>query len=376
MNAFNKFKTQVAAGYDQKKNEINQKLAEQKEKRNKAIADSVSDCASAKSGGGRGNSNPYAQEGKVTFSLDTMDDFSHEELQSVVRRYDSKYKEARNSIKEQTEAQEKIEAALAAANEQLTDNQLMTDMHKQENQSLKDALTEQAKEIESLKQLCKVYEAEGEKNDELELKLENITQLLQKEKDLNASLVSQGQTEDGSSGAGAERVFQVKYEEECDANLKLKETINLLKGQKDQSVTQAGELAGENEKLTRENSEMKQRLDELEADHLKKSKLIESSKQRQLEMVQEKQDALDQVEALQKQLNENKGEREQVNIASDNQLSELMERIRGKDLVIDQNATELRQLKQKIQSQETSISFFKKKVDEVQALCDQERAEK
>ena len=59
----------------------------------------------------------------------------------------------------------------------------------------------------------------------------------------------------------------------------------MLKGQKDQSVTQAGELAGENEKLTRENGEMKQRLDELEADHLKKSKLIESSKQRQLEMV-------------------------------------------------------------------------------------------
>ena len=68
-------------------------------------------------------------------------------------------------------------------------------------------------------------------------------------------------------------------------NLKLKETINLLKGQKDQSVTQAGELVGENENLTRENSEMKTRLDELEADHLKKSKLIESSKQRQLEMV-------------------------------------------------------------------------------------------
>ena len=80
MNAFNKFKTQVAAGYDQKKNEINQKLNEQKEKRNKQIADSVSDVASAKSGGNRGNSNPYAQEGKVTFSLDTMDDFSHEEL--------------------------------------------------------------------------------------------------------------------------------------------------------------------------------------------------------------------------------------------------------------------------------------------------------
>ena len=351
MNAFNRLKTQVVTGYDQKKQELNQKLQEQKDKRNKQIADSVSDVASAKSGGGgRGNSNPYQQEGKVTFSLDTMDDFSHEELQSVVRRYDSKYKEARGTIKEQTEAQEKLELALAAANEKLTDNQLMSDMQKQENQSLKEALSEQAKEIESLKQLCKVYEAEGEKNDELESKLENLTQLLQKEKDLNASLVNQDQSADGSGGAGAERVFQVKYEEECDANIKLKETINLLKSQKDQSVIQSGELVGQNEKLTTENAEMKQRLDELEADLAKKAKLIESSKQRQLEMVQEKQDALDQVESLQKELNQNKGEREQVNIESDNQLSELMERIRGKDLVIDQNATELRQLKQKIQS--------------------------
>ena len=98
--------------------------------------------------------------------------------------------------------------------------------------------------------MCKVYEAEGEKNDELESKIENLTQLLQKEKDLNTSLVNQDQSADGSAGTGAERVFQVKYEEECDANMKLKETINLLKSQKDQSVIQSGELVGQNEKLT------------------------------------------------------------------------------------------------------------------------------
>ena len=96
----------------------------------------------------------------------------------------------------------------------------------------------------------------------------------------NQSLINQGQAEDGTGSSGAEKVFQIKYEEECDANLKLKETINLLKSQKDQSVIQSGELVGENEKLTKENSEIKERLDELEADHAKKVKLIESSKQR------------------------------------------------------------------------------------------------
>ena len=69
--------------------------------------------------------------------------------------------------------------------------------------------------------------------------------------------MNQDQSADGSGGAGAERVFQVKYEEECDANIKLKETINLLKSQKDQSVIQSGELVGQNEKLTTENAEMK-----------------------------------------------------------------------------------------------------------------------
>ena len=152
--------------------------------------------------------------------------------------------------------------------------------------------------------------------------------------------------------------------------------INLLKSQLDKSVTQAGELTGENEKLTVSNKEINEKLEQVEADLAKKNKFIESSKQRQVSLLEEKQEALDQIEALQKELASNRGERQQVNIENDNQLSELMERIRGKDLVIDQNATEMRQLKQKIQSQETSIAFFKKKVDEVQALVEQEKAEK
>ena len=65
-----------------------------------------------------------------------------------------------------------------------------------------------------------------------------------------------------------------------------------------------------------------------------------------------------------------------MNAANDNQLSELMERIHGKDLVIEANTSELRQLQQKIQSQETSIAFFKKKIDEIETQLQQEKAEK
>ena len=72
----------------------------------------------------------------------------------------------------------------------MNDTKLTNEMQKKENSSLKDALNQQGTEIDSLKKLCKVYETEGEKNDELEMKLENITQLYQKEKALNESLIN------------------------------------------------------------------------------------------------------------------------------------------------------------------------------------------
>ena len=53
-----------------------------------------------------------------------------------------------------------------------------------------------------------------------------------------------------------------------------------------------------------------------------------------------------------------------------------MERIHGKDQVIQQNLTELRQLQQKVQSQDTSIAFFKKRIDEAEKQLQQEKAEK
>ena len=93
---------------------------------------------------------------------------------------------------------------------------------------------------------------------------------------------------------------------------------------------------------------MQARLAAIESELTKKNKFIETSKQRQLTLVEEKQSALDLVEALQRELSAHQGERESVNAANDNQLSELMERIHGKDLVIEENTSELRQLQQKI----------------------------
>ena len=41
-------------------------------------------------------------------------------------------------------------------------------------------------------------------------------------------------------------------------------------------------------------------------------------------------------------------------------MSEMLERIRGKELVIDANSNEIRQLQSKVKSQETSIAYFKR----------------
>ena len=75
-------------------------------------------------------------------------------------------------------------------------------------------------------------------------------------------------------------MFKEKYETECAQNLKLQETNNLLKNQLDISVTQGSDLTGENEKLLTQNKELKERLELVEADLAKKTKYIETSKQR------------------------------------------------------------------------------------------------
>jgi len=43
-------------------------------------------------------------------------------------------------------------------------------------------------------------------------------------------------------------------------------------------------------------------------------------------------------------------------------VTEMLERIRGKELVLDQNANEMRQLKSTLKSQETSIAYFKRQI--------------
>ena len=50
--------------------------------------------------------------------------------------------------------------------------------------------------------------------------------------------------------------------------------------------------------------------------------------------------------------------------------------MRGKDQVIDQNTSEMRQLKSTLKSQETSIAYFKRQISELEQQLEVEKHEK
>ena len=90
----------------------------------------------------------------------------------------------------------------------------------------------------------------------------------------------------------------------------------------------------------------------------------------------EKERLLEQINELKNELNQSKSNSNMQNEASQNSLSELLEKLRGKDYVIEQGNNEMRQLKQTLKSQETSIAFYKKRVDDIQEAFAREKQEK
>ena len=107
-----------------------------------------------------------------------------------------------------------------------------------------------------------------------------------------------------------------------------------------------------------------------------RDKCIEEGEGREVELESQKTDlekALHEVQGELRSLLANQGK---MSAESETQLSELMERIRGKDLVIDANAAEMRQLKSTIKSQESSVQILKRKLAEQEELLEMERQDK
>ena len=126
-------------------------------------------------------------------------------------------------------------------------------MQAEENKNLKQHVHTFNEENNSLKNLVGVLEADVAKLDDLEAKVDQMTQLYQKEKDLNQQLLSSAQTnaedddtgdddEEGKgvanptvgvkvSGEVTEQIFRQKFEAEQELCLKLQEELRDMKTQ-------------------------------------------------------------------------------------------------------------------------------------------------
>lgn len=114
-----------------------------------------------------------------------MSEFSHEELQQVIHKYDAGLQKMRASIAEKNEKVTHLEQQYSKLSQQWDDSQEMQEMQAEENKTLKQHVAQFNTENLSLKNLVKVLETDTEKLDDLEAQLEQAREQYQKEKELN-----------------------------------------------------------------------------------------------------------------------------------------------------------------------------------------------
>ena len=115
------------------KDQLNEKF---KKKNANANADDGADAASdTVSNSSVPHSNTPAQQ--VAFSLSNMDEFSHEELQMVIQKYDAGLQKLKSSITEKNDKISTLEAQMAKTGQEMEENKMMADMQAEENKTLK-----------------------------------------------------------------------------------------------------------------------------------------------------------------------------------------------------------------------------------------------
>ena len=146
---------------------------------------------------------PAAQQPEVvTFSLARMDEFSHEELQQVIVRYDGQLKKYKALMQEKDTKIQSLEAKVEqVVTEQQSIEEMMT-LRSDEINSLKQHMQTFMNENESLKRLVAALEQSTLHVEDLETENQQLKLQLDDVKSLNASL-SQGD---------AETIYRTKYE--------------------------------------------------------------------------------------------------------------------------------------------------------------------
>lgn len=214
-----------------------------------------------------------------------------------------------------------------------------------------------------------------------------MTSLYNKEKDLNQQLLNSaanGAADDADkegdgdagvrvSGNATEQIFRQKFEAEQSLTLKLQDELRDLKAQLNQNEAQTEQMIQQKEKALQQyrdqqdhNTELSKRIDALNEELALREETIQMVKLSKAEVEAEKQHILTQLTEIQNSLQSEESESNKQRIANETQMSEVLERIRGKELVIDQNSHEIRQLQSKLKSQETSIAYFKRQIQELE----------
>lgn len=84
----------------------------------------------------------------------------------------------------------------------------------------------------------------------------------------------------------------------------------------------------------------------------------------------------DQIEEYTKKINSLHEAIEITTTENSNQISQFMENIKAKEMIIENMKNEARQLKSTVKSQEASVAYFKKKIDELNTKLEQEKMAK
>jgi chromosome segregation ATPase len=108
----------------------------------------------------------------------------------------------------------------------------------------------------------------------------------------------------------------------------------------------------------------------------KKERMCEQVQKKLADILNEKSGFLDRIEELETELKMNQDKLGELNMENDKFNGEYHDKIRQRDVQIDKLTEELKHTKSTLRSQENTVSYFRKKVEELNKQLEDEREEK
>eukprot|EP00347_Sterkiella_histriomuscorum_P004300 403360973 len=348
------------------------------------------------------------QKTTVTFSINTMSEFSHEELQQVIIKYDAEYKRTKKTSSDQAQKMKDLEdRAIKAEKEcsQLKDQNICFEENverlKEHVQTLMQESETKQKEFKDLQfsklemeesfdkfrtdqeQLFQVKQFENE---------QQVQDLNEKIKDLQNKLALSDQIQ-GAQG-DEDKLAQINQQQFQDYENKIKSLHDKISSQealhkeeiqnlhsvvsdKDSSIQDMAGIISEKlnqiqdleVQLQKSRDEIKIKVEQI----TKKEKMCEQFQKKLNELMNQKQEYLDKIDQLETTIKLSEDKIAKLNQENDKHFGQQNDKVHMKELVIEKINEELRQSKSTAKSQETMISYFRKKVEELTKQVEKEK---